>query len=59
MPVYEYRCDECGERFEELVSAASAKAHRCPKCGSVSVTRLYSPFATEWKPGNVDWHRLP
>ena len=59
MPIYDYRCDGCGERFEELVSASSERPPSCPSCGSPDVTRLYSPFATEWKPSYVNWHRVP
>jgi putative FmdB family regulatory protein len=59
VPIYEYRCEECGERFEELVAASTEIAPACPRCGSTSVSRLYSRFATEWKPSNVNWHRLP
>lgn len=58
MPVYEYRCDRCGERFEELVSP-TAESPPCPRCASGAVTRVLSLFATAWKPGNVNWHRMP
>jgi len=58
MPIYEYRCASCDQRFEELV-AASAAAPPCPGCGATDVTRVYSTFATEWMPSNVAWHRLP
>ena len=58
MPVYEYRCESCSERFEEFISA-SAPAPPCPSCGSSDVTRLLSTFTTEWKPSNVKWHRMP
>jgi putative FmdB family regulatory protein len=57
MPIYEYRCEGCGERFEERLTAAD-RSPACSACGSRSVSRLWSPFATAWKPGNVNWHRL-
>ncbi len=57
MPIYEYRCAECEERFEELLPAAAA-APRCPRCHSEDVVRLFSSFATEWKPSIVNWHRV-
>ncbi len=57
MPIYEYRCAECEEQFDELVSAAAA-APRCPRCDSEQVVRLFSAFATEWKPSIVNWHRV-
>lgn len=58
MPIYEYRCQGCGTRFEELVSASSPSPP-CPDCGATGATRLYSMFSTEWIPSNVAWHRLP
>jgi putative FmdB family regulatory protein len=41
MPIYEFECDECGERFEDLV-AAGAAAIVCPACGSERTRRLMS-----------------
>ena len=40
MPIYEFECEECGVRFEELVAAGGAAA--CPDCGAERVRRLYS-----------------
>jgi putative FmdB family regulatory protein len=57
VPIYEYRCAECEEQFEELVQAIAATP-RCPRCDSEEVVRLFSPFATEWKPSIVNWHRV-
>ena len=35
MPIYEYKCTECGEKFEKLVASfRSAAEADCPKCGS-------------------------
>jgi putative FmdB family regulatory protein len=45
MPIYEYRCNECGERFELLVrSVARQTAPTCPKCGSLQVQKNISLF---------------
>lgn len=41
MPIYEFECERCGERFEELV-AAPAPAPACPACGAAGARRLYS-----------------
>jgi len=45
MPVYEYCCTECDERFELFVRSASQKrAPTCPKCGSQKVQKAISLF---------------
>jgi putative FmdB family regulatory protein len=41
MPIYEFECEECGARFEELV-AAEAAAPACSACGSTRTRRLIS-----------------
>jgi putative FmdB family regulatory protein len=54
MPIYEYRCEACGERFEELVPA-DAPAPACPRCGAERAKRLMSaqaaPFDIVRSPG--------
>jgi putative FmdB family regulatory protein len=45
MPVYEYRCAECGEKFDLFLrSAAHKAAPTCPKCGSSAVEKAISLF---------------
>jgi putative FmdB family regulatory protein len=41
MPIYEFECEECGNRFEELVPSEAAEV-ACPSCGSTRVRRLMS-----------------
>ena len=46
MPLYEYECESCGERFEMLVSARNKDdAPECPVCGSEKTARVPSTFA--------------
>lgn len=46
MPLYEYRCSACGERFTLLQPvSADAKGNPCPRCGSTATRRLISAFA--------------
>ena len=59
MPIYEYRCEKCGERFEEYLSVSSKPAPPCPTCSSEKTNRLMSQINTEWLPSNVNWHRFP
>lgn len=32
MPTYDYKCEKCGYRFEELQSMNAAVLKECPKC---------------------------
>jgi putative FmdB family regulatory protein len=41
MPIYEFDCEECGARFEELV-AAGLTSVSCAECGSRRTRRLMS-----------------
>jgi len=56
MPLYEYRCEGCGQQFE-VVQPVSAKAEEtpCPHCQAQKATRLMSAFASkivgDHKPG--------
>ena len=43
MPMYEYRCQECGDEFELLIR--SGDAPRCPSCSGQNLERLLSMFA--------------
>lgn len=43
MPIYEFECEGCEARFEELVAAGGPAA--CPTCGSARTRRLYSSVA--------------
>jgi putative FmdB family regulatory protein len=46
MPIFEYACDDCGAKFEQLVRrSAEADAVRCPGCGQDHLTTQYSTFA--------------
>ena len=46
MPLYEYKCEKCGEIFETLISLSKINDPvECAKCGSKETTRLFSPFS--------------
>jgi putative FmdB family regulatory protein len=46
MPTYEYHCDECQERFSivETIAQHGKKRPKCPNCGSVKITQVFSSF---------------
>ncbi len=46
MPIYEFRCEDCGDRFEKLCfSPRDEEEAHCPRCGSHRVRREFSTFA--------------
>jgi len=50
MPIYEYRCQECGEKFEKFVRSMNnlGPEVKCPKCGAnMKVEKLLSGFGFE------------
>lgn len=44
MPIFEYRCCECGSKFERIVASESTGVV-CEKCSSPRVEKLLSVFA--------------
>ncbi len=46
MPIYEYRCEECGKRSSALLPSFSSPDPVCPHCGKPALRRLVSTFAT-------------
>lgn len=44
MPLYEYECSACGNRFETLVNSSNTET-ACPSCNSADVKKLLSVFA--------------
>jgi putative FmdB family regulatory protein len=47
MPIYEFHCESCGHKFEELVFRTSEiEELTCPECGTQAVSRLLSAFSS-------------
>ncbi|HET9782046.1 MAG TPA: zinc ribbon domain-containing protein [Candidatus Dormibacteraeota bacterium] len=46
MPIYEYRCEECGKKSSTLLTSYSSPDPACPHCGKPALRRLVSTFAT-------------
>ncbi len=42
MPLYEYRCEECGHEFEALQKISDAPLVHCPACDAASLKKLVS-----------------
>ncbi len=46
MPIYEYLCQDCGNKFEKLVRRTDdALEAGCPSCGQKHLQQEYSTFA--------------
>ena len=46
MPIYEFKCNACGQIFEQLVFASDdEKDLLCPSCGKADACRLMSSFS--------------
>jgi putative FmdB family regulatory protein len=48
MPLYEYACDACGHRFEQIRKFSDPPLDVCPKCGG-AVRKLVSSPAFQFK----------
>ena len=48
MPLYEYECDACGDRFELIRRFSDPPVAACPACGG-SVRKLLSSPAIQFK----------
>ena len=53
MPIYEYECSDCGERFDKLIrNIAKPSKIVCPSCQSLDVQRLISQVAVHGGEGS-------
>jgi putative FmdB family regulatory protein len=58
MPLYEYRCRDCGDRFEVLQRLGEGpEALSCRGCGVGSLEKQFSTFATAGSPSVADGGR--
>jgi putative FmdB family regulatory protein len=62
MPLYEYQCDACGSRFEQIQKFSDPPVDKCPKCGAGPVHKLLSSPAFQFKGSGwyiTDYARKP
>jgi putative FmdB family regulatory protein len=66
MPLYEYRCQECGLRFQRIEKASALKDGECPDCHGVAHRLIGAPalqfkgsgwYVTDYGKGNGDGSR--
>lgn len=49
MPIYEYKCNACGHRFEKLRKISDEPLKDCPKCSQPEVVKLVSAAGFQLK----------
>lgn len=49
MPVYAYRCENCGVRFERRQSFDDQPLVTCPECKKKSLKKVYAPVGVVFK----------
>jgi len=49
MPIYEYYCNACGHRFDELQKVDAPILHKCPKCKKLKLQKLISNTSFQLK----------
>jgi putative FmdB family regulatory protein len=49
MPLYEYQCEACGQRFEKIQKFSDPNPEVCARCGKGPVERLLSSPAIQFK----------
>ncbi len=62
MPIYEYRCEDCGHELEALQKVSDEPLLECPQCGQPALKKLISAagfrlkgggwYETDFKGGN-------
>jgi putative FmdB family regulatory protein len=54
MPIYEFKCSNCGQTFDDLCSMGDKEA-TCPNCKSVAVknTSVYKTVSTGLENGHI------
>ena len=49
MPLYAYRCDNCGVQIERRQAFDDPALKKCPECGENELRKLYSPVGILFK----------
>ncbi len=49
MPVYMYRCSNCGVQFEKQQSFSDQSLLRCPECGKKALKKVFQPVGIVFK----------
>lgn len=49
MPVYTYRCSNCGVQFDQQQKFSDAPLTRCPECDKKTLHKVYQPVGIVFK----------
>lgn len=49
MPVYTYRCENCGVQFDRHQKFSDAPLSWCPECGKKALRKVYTPVGIVFK----------
>ena len=49
MPIYTYRCENCGVQFERTQKFTDQPLTRCPECNKKSLRKVYTPVGIVFK----------
>lgn len=54
MPIYEYRCRDCGHQLEDIQKITDDPLVHCPNCGKDSLQKLIS--STQFQLKGTGWY---
>ena len=49
MPLYTYRCENCGVQFDRQQSFSDPPLTRCPECNKKTLRKVYTPVGIVFK----------
>lgn len=49
MPIYTYRCENCGIQFDQTQKFSDSPLTKCPDCGKKSLRKVYTPVGIVFK----------
>jgi putative FmdB family regulatory protein len=49
MPVYSYRCENCGVQFDRHQKFSDKPLSKCPECGEKALRKLFQPVGIVFK----------
>ena len=49
MPIYTYRCENCGVQFDKTQKFTDSSLTRCPECNKKTLRKVYMPVGIVFK----------